>query len=214
MPVPDNWTPGAVGSTILKGWELGSILTAQSGVPFTPTISGDALGLASADPWNFPSVLNTPAYRNPVNAGNPGNYLKLSCFTLTPQGSIPSAMCNTGAVVNAVTDPTTGVPVCMNVRGNLGRNALVGPGLLNLDFSVFKNFPIKRISEGFNIQFRAEMFNILNHPNFAPSVANIAVFSPTGNVTGPGATPVGGAGALDHTKTFSRQIQFGVKVNW
>jgi len=57
---------------------------------------------------------------------------------------------------------------CFNLRGNAGRNIIVGPGIKSLDFSVFKNNRIKRISENFNVQFRVEMFNIMNHPNFAP----------------------------------------------
>ena len=45
---------------------------------------------------------------------------------------------------------------CFNLRGNAGRNILIGPGVTSLDFSLFKNNYIKRISERFNIQFRAE----------------------------------------------------------
>src|SRR6267143_1905753 len=51
---------------------------------------------------------------------------------------------------------------CFNLRGNTGRNVITGPGLTSLDFSVFKNNYIKSISERFNIQIRAEIFNILN----------------------------------------------------
>jgi hypothetical protein len=58
-----------------------------------------------------------------------------------------------------------------NLRGNAGRNILIGPGTSNLDLSVFKNNYIKRISENFNVQFRAEIFNILNHANFAVPVS-------------------------------------------
>jgi hypothetical protein len=79
-----------------------------------------------------------------------------------------------------------------------------------MDFSVFKNNPIKRISETFNIQFRAEMFNILNHPNFAPpgpGDGNTDLFSATG-------TSLAGssAGALVKTTVPERQIQFALKV--
>ncbi len=54
-------------------------------------------------------------------------------------------------------------PQCFNLRGNAGRNILIGPGVTSLDFSIFKNNYIKKISERFNVQFRAEIFNILNH---------------------------------------------------
>jgi hypothetical protein len=84
---------------------------------------------------------------------------------------------------------------------------VVGPGLVTWDFSVFKNNYIKRFSEVFNVQFRAEFFNILNHPNFGTPVDNSTFFDQNGN-------PVGGAGALDTTSTTARQIQFALKVIW
>ncbi len=62
-----------------------------------------------------------------------------------------------------MTDPTTAQPACTNLLGNVGRNSFPGPKLVDVDFSVFKNFPIHRISEKSNVQFRVEMFNILNH---------------------------------------------------
>ena len=82
-----------------------------------------------------------------------------------------------------------------------------GPGLVDLDFSVFKNNYVRKISETFNAQFRAEMFNILNRPNFLSPTGNSAVF----NVDG---TPVGGAGLITGTSTTAREIQFGLKVIW
>jgi hypothetical protein len=91
--------------------------------------------------------------------------------------------------------------------GNLGRNSLIGPGLMDLDFAVFKSFPINRISESAKLQFRAELFNILNRSNFAPPTANETIFDQTGN-------PVPGAGSINATTTSSRQIQFGLKLKW
>ena len=98
-------------------------------------------------------------------------------------------------------------PLCFNLRGNAGRNILIGPGLTEMDFSIFKNNYIPRISEKFNVQFRAEIFNILNHPNFAPppTPTNTDIFDGAGNLN-----PV--AGALTSTTTTAREIQFAVKV--
>jgi len=62
--------------------------------------------------------------------------------------------------------------------GDLGRDAVFGPGYKNLDFSVTKN---TQIFERLNLQLRAEFFNILNHPNFA---------LPAGSVN-PGLAPAG-----------------------
>jgi hypothetical protein len=88
---------------------------------------------------------------------------------------------------------------------------LIGPGLTSLDFSVFKNNHVKKISENFNVQFRVEMFNILNHANFAPpgpGDGNTDLFDATGtSLAGAGGT----AGALLRTTVPERQIQFAIK---
>jgi hypothetical protein len=78
-----------------------------------------------------------------------------------------------------------------------------------LDFSVFKNHSIKKISESFNVQFRAEFFNILNHANFAlPTTPDRTdIFDSTG-------TPTGIAGQLTKTTTPGREIQFALKFAW
>jgi hypothetical protein len=96
---------------------------------------------------------------------------------------------------------------CFNLRGNAGRNIVTGPGVTELDFSVFKNNYIKSISERFNIQFRAEIFNILNHANFALPITPTAtdIFDGTGALSQ-------GVGQLTKTNTSSRQIQFAIKV--
>ena len=98
---------------------------------------------------------------------------------------------------------------CFNLRGTGGRNILIGPGTSNLDFSVFKNIPIKKISESFNVQFRSEFFNILNHPNFAVPVTpdHTDIFDSNGN-------SLGAAGKLTSTSTTGREIQFALKLVW
>jgi len=98
---------------------------------------------------------------------------------------------------------------CQNLFGDNGRNSLIGPGLTNLDFLAFKNNYVRRISEAFNVQFRAEIFNILNHPNYLPPIDNETIFSSTGAVAS------GTPGKLDSTGGFeSRQIQLSLKVIW
>jgi hypothetical protein len=76
-----------------------------------------------------------------------------------------------------------------------------------LDFSVFKNNYIRKISETFNAQFRAEMFNVLNRPNFLSPTSNSAIFDVNGNQPG-------NAGKINGTSTTAREIQFGLKVIW
>jgi hypothetical protein len=82
--------------------------------------------------------------------------------------------------------PTTGYlnPLAFSqpngTPGNLGRNAIFGPGYSNVDFSVTKN---TRITETLNVQLRAEFFNLFNHPNFALPNHNLTPgFDQNGNL--------------------------------
>jgi len=72
-----------------------------------------------------------------------------------------------GKAINgaAFSNPPTGQ------QGNLGRNALRGFGAAQWDFAVHRDFPIR---EPIKLQFRAEMFNVLNHPNFGPPVGDLS----------------------------------------
>jgi Carboxypeptidase regulatory-like domain len=91
--------------------------------------------------------------------------------------------------------------------GNLGRDTLIGPGLGTWDFSVLKD---TRIRERLSVQFRAEIFNLLNRANF--NTPNLITFTPptAANLTGLSGT----AGAITSTSTTSRQVQFGLKLLW
>jgi hypothetical protein len=107
--------------------------------------------------------------------------------------------------------PVTGgvVDTCQQLFGNAGRNSIVGPSSFNLDFSLFKNYAVHRISESFNVQFRAEFFNVLNHPNFLlPNFneGNNQIMNQDGSKVN---------AVIDSTGTYDpRQIQFGLKVIW
>jgi hypothetical protein len=94
---------------------------------------------------------------------------------------------------NAFSLPTLGT------WGNLGRGVLNGPGLAEVDFSIFKTF---QITESTKLLFRAEGFNIANRPNFG--VPNFLIFS--GDSISPS------AGQITNTTTSSRQVQFGLKL--
>jgi Carboxypeptidase regulatory-like domain/TonB-dependent Receptor Plug Domain len=183
-----------------KGWETSALLKANSGVPFTPTFGsdGDPLGLGSTDPWAFPNRLSGPGCSSLVNPGNPNNYIKTQCF------AVPTAPSQ--AFYSQYCDPSFTYPTCSNLRGNAGRNILIGPGLVNFDFSLAKN---TRIRDSFNVQFRAEAFNLFNRANFqVPGlVTGTDIFDSTG-----ASNPA--AGQLTSTTTTSRQIQFGLKLIW
>jgi hypothetical protein len=91
--------------------------------------------------------------------------------------------------------------------GDLGRNTVIGPGLFNVDFSLHKK---AKVSEIFDLEFRAEFFNLFNRTSFAtPTAQNRFIFvgsDPEGN-----GIPSGSAGRLTGTVITSRQIQFGLK---
>jgi len=92
-------------------------------------------------------------------------------------------------------------PANSGFYGNLGRDTVNGPGLATWDFSAIKN---TAVSERLTVQFRAEIFNLLNRANF--NTPNLIVFTPTG--------VSGTAGAITSTSTTSRQVQFALKLLW
>jgi hypothetical protein len=186
-----------------NSWEFSAIFKAHTGTPFTPTFGtdGDPLGLNSSDPWDYPSRLGGSNCKTLVNPGNVNHYIKTECF------SLPSAP--TQAFYSQYCDPSFAYPTCINLRGNVGRNILPGPGLVNLDSSLIKNSRIKRFSDTFNVQLRAEIFNLTNRANFQVPILpdNTDLYDSSGN-------PNSAAGLLTSTTTTSRQIQLGVKLIW
>jgi len=206
VPTPKNMSGPA--QWALGGWQLGLIFTASDGVPFSATwgTGSDPANTNSGDDWAFPNRLGGSGCKTLTNPGNPSHYIKTECFAVptAPDMAFWNQYCD--PVPPSVGGPVA-APLCFNLRGNAGRNILIGPGVTSLDFSLFKNNYIKSISERFNIQFRAEIFNILNHPNFAPpsTPGNTDIFDGTG-------APNSVAGALTATTTTAREIQFAVKV--
>ncbi len=150
---------------------------------------------------------------NPIHGGV--QYLNTKCFALPQATPAIAAQCGAfGALTPSPANPAGSpgiVGTCANLLGNAGRNSLYGPGLTTVDFSIFKNTHVPRISEAFRVQFRAEFFNILNHPNLAApnflNDANNSIFDSSGN-------PIGNAGVIGSTSTSSRQIQLGLKFIW
>jgi hypothetical protein len=146
-----------VASKLLGNWQMGSIVSASSGVPFSVIIGPfgqDPLGLGGTDVNGWPDYV---AGCKIENLADPLRYINTGCFT--------------------VPNPITRI-------GTSTRNLATGPHLFNLDMALYKNIPITSISEGFRVQFRAEFFNILNHTNFAPPLNNNAVFNASGAAIG------------------------------
>jgi hypothetical protein len=190
-------------SKVLGGWQLGGIITDQTGSPFTPVLNGEPFGKASGTAnEGYVSVLPgcNPVTPNWKSQGL--QYLNLSCLTPPTAPASMAAQCVPGSFASAATAAPSGQVYCKNLFGNVGRNQIVGPGLFDFDFSVFKNL---KITERISTQFRVEMFNILNHPSFFVPFNNEYLFNTNGST-------VSNAGKIDTTSTDSRQIQFGLKI--
>jgi len=162
------------------GWQIGSIFTISDGLPFTAALSGDVLGQANQLNFDVPNRLSNPGCGHAVNSGNPLQYITLSCF--------------------AFPNPST-------MFGNAGRNELVGPGVVNADVSLFKNFSVHFINENARVQFRAEAFNAPNRANFAAPITNNKLFDTKG-------APVNFAGQITTLVTPGRTMQLGLKLLW
>lgn len=201
---------GSIGEWAFGGWQLGGILTLTDGTPFTP-VNGleqpDLLG-EEISTVNPPELLGGGGCGSLVNPQNVKGYIKSQCLGLVPETAANAAYCD---AARGIADGQPGT--CPNIRGDLGRNVIKGPGLYNVDFSLDKNNYIRRISESFNVQFRAEFFNVFNHTNFAaPGVSaltggDLELYSNVEQL-------VPGFGRLTATQTPNREIQFALRLVW
>jgi outer membrane receptor protein involved in Fe transport len=166
---------------LLKGWQLNNITSVRSGQPFTVQMDFNRSGnlnTVSFSRHERPDV--KPGCSNNPILGGPDRYWDVSCFQLPP----------------------------VNQRGNLGRNTLIGPGLVAIDVALVKSFALGRDR---NLQFRAECFNLPNHPNFAVPSGRTAFTGVNADGT-PIVAPTWGR--ITSTVTTSRQIQLGLKLTF
>jgi hypothetical protein len=197
---------------LVSGWQVGIIAQAQSGNPVNPTLAiGPGAGI---------SLTVRPDLLAGVSAtGNPSQYFSnaVLCepFNGTPSGTAPAIPAcgstpNAAFAVPCTFNSTPATPGKNNYPivpgschpGTMGRNAIVGPDFVNADFSVTKT---TKITERFSLQFRAEMFDLFNHPNFGNPVLT-ATSSSFGRITST-RFPTGDFGS-------SRQIQFALKLQF
>jgi hypothetical protein len=222
IPTPKTWT-GAM-KEALAAWELGGIFTYNSGTPTTPINQGDPLNLGNGGADQFGPVVRLPGCNAVSTSGSaPGkpNWINASCFT---EPYMPTTFANSlvgsnfqCAPANSSNTPAGNVG-CLNLAPfNIGRNSITGPQLVNMDFSIHKTFPIARISEAFNVQFRAEFFDIANHANFVPPQPNSGdsksgILNPDGSIANP--AKFGFITQYANPQQPSREIQLALKVNW
>ncbi len=179
-----------IAGAIFDGWQSNGIVTLRTGFPMTVT-QGAITNTANVT--IRPDRIADGSISNPtVNQWyNPDAFRIVSC-------------------------QNTAIPeICK--YGNSALGILEGPGFKNVDFSLFKNF---KITERFRIQFRGEMYNIFNTPQFARPNGTLNTgggFLPTRNASGgldypTQANIVRGPGAITSLVAPMRQIQFGLKV--
>ncbi|MBS1867715.1 MAG: carboxypeptidase regulatory-like domain-containing protein [Acidobacteria bacterium] len=175
--LPFGRSDGSQGATwakrLLGNWRVSGIQTLQSGLPFTPQLS-----------------------YNPSNDGDTRNPVRPS-WNRSFAGAVIQGGPNQYFNPNAFLQPLPGT------YGNVGRNILRAPGLVETDLSLTKIFSFK---EKVKLQFRTEIFNLFNRTNF--NAPNPVVYAAA--TGGPSPT----AGVITSTTTTSRQIQFGVKLLW
>jgi hypothetical protein len=160
---------GSFGDHLVSGWQFNTIVSLLSGFPFTPEVGSNQSGDGDTRNPDRPSL--NPAFSGPVILGSPNQWFNPKAFILPAAGTF----------------------------GNVGRGVYSGPGLAEVDASLFKT---TAITERVSLQFRAEFFNALNHANFA--TPNATVFSSGAYSSS--------AGLITATATTSRQIQFGLKL--
>jgi Carboxypeptidase regulatory-like domain/TonB dependent receptor-like, beta-barrel len=176
----------------LGGWQASSILQARTGGPVNVSIESGFFGL-------------------PARPDYTGQPIRLQNFTW------PDHSYN----VNAYQiEPTfNGTPGDPSTIGNVGRNSLRAPNFVQWDFSGMKNFPI---TEGSKLQFRADLFNVLNHPNFGNPDGGICTAFSAATPTSPAScTPNPNFGRIGQTIAdlnnsqvgtgTARQVQFSLK---
>jgi len=183
-----NWT-GAT-NAILGNWQLDLIEHASSGFPLFVVDSGDGSGVFfsyNGNTFQRPNQVGDPNKAGPV-AGNPGctapsavhtiqNWFNPCAFEQAPAGEL----------------------------GTAARAPLYGPRFVNTDFSIIKDFPLS-FREGMNLQFRAEFFNLFNHPQFY-----------MGGTGGSGEQDVNAPstfGVINNTVNNARLIQFALKLRF
>jgi hypothetical protein len=164
-------TQAGVLGRLVGGWQVGSIVSIQDGTPLSAQ-TGSPFSRDQARSLSDRPNLKAGASNNPV-LGGPDRYYDPNAFELPP----------------AVPGQAPG-----GVYGNLGRNTIIGPGLVNFDFDLAKSIPF---NEQLRMDFRAEFFNMFNRANFG--LPNVLVFQSS-------------VGRITQTTTTSRQIQLGLKL--
>ncbi len=161
---------------VVNGWQLTGVFTYLSGAPFNPTSATNRVFAGTGQNAGRPNVVAGCDLY--ANQSISGLWFNPNCFSLQAAGTY----------------------------GNAGRDTIIGPNLWNLDDSLTKDWKVTKISELFTIQFRAEAFNILNHPSFQIQATNTTIFA--------GTAVNASAGKIQATNSSPRQIQLALRFTF
>jgi len=201
-------TSGGAADKVLGGWSVIWSATLQGGQPFAiPCQTGTATGLGCHS-MLVPGV-------DPFAGGHTvQHWMNQAAFTQPCVLKFTDPNDQSSPIIADTGNPSGCVPLTGADALGFGTTQLAGPTFKRLDFSTFKDF---RLSERFRLQFRAEFFNILNHPNFnAPGFGGNGVNAISGALnylqpSGAGST-FGAIGSTRDAPNDPRQIQFALKL--
>ena len=182
------WNSGPL-SHVFGGWRVGGIVRLRTGTPFTPLVNVRRPGfLFSASRPNLLAGFS----KNPTEGVTAG------CEGVDAGQKLGTP--------NLYFDPCVFAPPEAGTLGNLGRNTIVAPQVFNADISLQREFALDSTRR---LQFRAEIFNLLNHPNInKPDGGSSIVFS------GSSARRNSSTGRVVSTVTTARQIQFALRFSF
>jgi len=167
-------------NVLLRGWQISGITSFSTGLPLNITTGYDeATGGSLYALANRPN-LNTGFTPNPI-VGTVNQWFNPAAFSMPAPGTL----------------------------GNLGKNTVRGPSFASTDVSLVKRTPIRKISEVFNVEFRAEFFNVFNHTNLGLPVATMFQQTGTGAATSFRVNPT--AGLITTEVGTPRQLQLALK---
>ena len=176
--IPSGSAAGAR-ALLLKGWQVNNMTTVMSGTPFTVRLGFNRSGNLNTTNFSMNERPNLKPGCNPI-LGGADRYWDVACFELPAP----------------------------NTRGNLERNSLTGPGLVNADLAIVKSFDT---GSHRTLQARLEAFNVFNRANFAVPSGRVA-FTGVDAAGTPVVAPTWGR--ITSTVTTARQIQLGVKFGF
>jgi hypothetical protein len=205
---------------LLEGWQLISIVSLYSPQPWGPMDTGDDISGTGegVDRWDF--VGNPNDFKSGPNSipyFAPGSPQTLAGGICSNAASTPALQQSLGLFGCYAQGNSAMIPPALGTFGTMGRNEFRDSGFRNWDFSVAKNW---KLGERFGAQFRAEFFNILNHPNFANPYGGQNGFGMNDpSVLGPGfgcgcATPDVAASNPVLGSGSNRAVQLGLKLSF